>query len=200
MGPKIPREASSSPLVPAETIAKYRPLIKNRARMFHRGWLARIATVEDLESIAAEAVWRATLAHSESRGAKFGTYVIHVVNHALGNVAKGARRAKRRGLTVSTTEGDDGELPVILVSESPTDSRISAMEVRTAVREAVDRLVPRLRDVVESRYWRDETLQAIGERHGVSRERIRQLEAEALDELRPRLRAVWAGGQIGDAA
>lgn len=47
--------------------------------------------------------------------------------------------------------------------------------------------------IVERRYWRDETLNSIGESWGLSRERIRQLEGEAFKFLRPRLATVWIG-------
>ncbi len=45
-------------------------------------------------------------------------------------------------------------------------------------------LSEREQDIITRRFYNDETLKSIGKTYGVSRERIRQLEAIALDKLR----------------
>lgn len=58
----------------------------------------------------------------------------------------------------------------------------------SALRKALSALDPRSRDIIESRWLADDgdrlTLQALGDRHGVSAERIRQLEVAAIGRLR----------------
>jgi RNA polymerase sigma factor (sigma-70 family) len=65
-------------------------------------------------------------------------------------------------------------------------SGISGSEVRGAQ----ERLSPRLRCVIEERFYHGKTLSAIGAKNGLSRERIRQLERDALVQLRRELGVV----------
>jgi len=177
-----------------ERIEQYRPLIKSRARRWWRGWLAKLATVEDLEAVATEAVWRAVQTYRDDRGAKFGTYVHNLVDHELSKIAKHANRFKRRAVTTSLTTDTDDDIPVILVApDSDPTERLDVHDARRVVRAAVDALPPRLIAIIERRYWRDETLSAIAVDYGLTRERIRQLESRALDLLRPQLEHLWFG-------
>jgi len=68
------------------------------------------------------------------------------------------------------------------------DSAVLDDESRRRLDDLVDRLDPRSADVIRSRYGlvdgRQEKLADIGARHGVSAERVRQLEREALSQLR----------------
>jgi RNA polymerase sigma factor (sigma-70 family) len=184
-----------------ERIKQYRPLIQSRARSWWRGWLARLSTVEDLEAVATEAVWRAVQTFREDRNAKFGTYLQSVINHALGAAAKQAQANKRRAITATLSEGPDGEVPLVLVARDANPAvRFDMLEMRRIVREAVDALPPRLADIIERRFWRDETLEVIGSAYSLTRERIRQLEAEAFRMLRPRLMPLWIGMPQEEAA
>jgi RNA polymerase sigma factor (sigma-70 family) len=188
-------------IIHEQRITQYQALIINRARQYHRGWVAKAWTLDELQQAGSEAVWEASKTFRDDRGAKFGTYVTHVVNHAFARIAQFANRGKRRGFTVTTSEGEDGEAGVLLVDKAPTvDTRMIGLELRVSVRLAVDSLEPRLKDIIERRYWRDQTLAEIGESYGLTRERIRQLEAIAFDELRPQLRDLWVGAPIGEAA
>jgi RNA polymerase sigma factor (sigma-70 family) len=45
-------------------------------------------------------------------------------------------------------------------------------------------LNPRERRIIKARFWNQETLREIAVREGVSRERVRQIEAKALEKLR----------------
>jgi RNA polymerase primary sigma factor len=68
--------------------------------------------------------------------------------------------------------------------EAATTERLQAAELT----EALERLSPRLRDVLERRYGlagaHQQTLEEVGRELGVTRERVRQLESRALRELR----------------
>jgi len=68
------------------------------------------------------------------------------------------------------------------------DSAVLDVESRRRLDDLVERLDPRSADVIRSRYGlvdgRQEKLADIGARHGVSAERVRQLEREALAQLR----------------
>jgi RNA polymerase primary sigma factor len=52
------------------------------------------------------------------------------------------------------------------------------------VRSAILLLSPKLRDILRRRFWQQETLQRIGEDLGVTKQRVRQLQVQAMDELK----------------
>jgi RNA polymerase primary sigma factor len=110
-----------------------------------------------------------------------------------------ARRAARMPLSLETPLGEDGELTrgdLIgddMATEAARESA-EASDLSERLESALDELHPRERQVLRLRFGLDRgherTLGEVGEELGVSRERIRQIEAEALAKLRrmPRLR------------
>jgi len=94
-------------------------------------------------------------------------------------------------VSLETPVGDGESLYSDLIedvaSERPdaaTAERLQAVELH----EALQHLKPRLRNVLERRFGLDEvppqTLEEVGRDLGITRERVRQLEARALRELR----------------
>ncbi len=88
--------------------------------------------------------------------------------------------------------GDDedtalGDLIADNAAPSPVDRAIAG-GLQTHVRDMLDILTPREAEVLAMRYGigsdRERTLNEIGERFGVSRERVRQIERQALKKLR----------------
>jgi RNA polymerase sigma-32 factor len=68
-----------------------------------------------------------------------------------------------------------------------------AERARAGIREAMGELDPRERHIIQRRYLnrRPATLKELGESFGISRERVRQLEARAKAKMRVRLRDLW---------
>src|SRR5919197_2172936 len=110
-----------------------------------------------------------------------------------------ARRAARMPLSLETPLGEDGELTRgdLIGDDTATDAAresAEASDLSERLESALDELHPRERQVLRLRFGLDRgherTLGEVGEELGVSRERIRQIEAEALAKLRrmPRLR------------
>ena len=110
-------------------------------------------------------------------------------------------------VSLSPPPGDDGPSPL----ERMADRRGTAEDLlgdveerdrlRTTVAAIVAELSPRDQDVVQRRLLADEpaTLERIGETWGVSKERVRQLEASLKERLRIRLEQ-FAGGAAGSGA
>jgi len=79
-----------------------------------------------------------------------------------------------------------------LASEIPTPPRQLELEMTTSQMQIIDRAIdtllsPRAKDIVTSRWMFDEykpTLGELGEKYGISDERIRQIEEESLDKIR----------------
>ncbi len=110
-----------------------------------------------------------------------------------------ARRAARMPLSLETPLGEDGELTRgdLIGDETAAEAAresAEANDLSERLEGALDELHPRERQVLRLRFGLDRgherTLGEVGEELGVSRERIRQIEAEALAKLRrmPRLR------------
>ena len=86
------------------------------------------------------------------------------------------------------TPESEATLGEIKAAEMPDfQEEIHVALAEEGIRNAVDRLPDRLQDVIKLRFGLDSgepmTLQMVGEQLGVSRERVRQMEAEALQNL-----------------
>lgn len=64
---------------------------------------------------------------------------------------------------------------------------VADAEVASAVRQAVDSLTGRDRELAERRFLHGETLDAIGQAWGLTRERVRQIEVKVGEALRRKL-------------
>lgn len=66
---------------------------------------------------------------------------------------------------------------------SPEDSLLAA-ETSAIVQQVLGTISPREKDILQERFEKDLTLEEVGNHHGVSKERIRGIEAKALRKLR----------------
>lgn len=117
------------------------------------------------------------------------------VARALGmgpNKVRDVMRAARKPLSLETPVGDEeetqlGDFVKDDESRSP-DAAATQLMLREEMDQALDTLTPREKKVIQLRYGLDNgkqrTLEEVGKAFGVSRERIRQIEAEALSKLR----------------
>jgi RNA polymerase primary sigma factor len=101
----------------------------------------------------------------------------------------------RISLNARVGSDDDGELGDLFSDTTALDPVEEAADTlrRQSVRDAVGQLPYRERRILESRFGLGgeiTTLEAIGKELGITRERVRQLEAHALDQLAERLRGV----------
>ncbi|MBW7859845.1 MAG: RNA polymerase sigma factor RpoS [Rhodocyclaceae bacterium] len=89
--------------------------------------------------------------------------------------------------------------PTLSIGESladdhvdPPDSRIQSSEVERLIRDWIDRLNEKQRTVIRHRYGLDDseimTLEELAARLGLTRERVRQIQLEALGQLRRTIR------------
>jgi RNA polymerase primary sigma factor len=102
------------------------------------------------------------------------------------------KRASRPISSLDTPVGEDGDATLgdLVADDEATDPGDAAGEsmVRLEIDAALEELEERERDVLMLRYGlldgRCHTLEDIGQRHGVTRERIRQIEKQTLAKLR----------------
>jgi RNA polymerase primary sigma factor len=117
------------------------------------------------------------------------------VEEALGAVEASASLNQPIG---SNEDGELGDLFSDPLALDPAEEASAALQ-RQTVRRAVDRLPEDQRRVIELRFGLDgdpQSLEAIGRELGLSRERVRQLEAKALTALETELAGV---SETGDA-
>jgi RNA polymerase primary sigma factor len=106
-------------------------------------------------------------------------------------------RAAKQPISLETPVGEEEESTIAdfvadRAAMAPSEAAADAM-LKDHVEDALQELSPRERQVLRLRFGledgRDRTLGEIGEELGVSRERVRQIESEALSKLRkPKLR------------
>lgn len=106
-------------------------------------------------------------------------------------------RLSARDSSLNALVGEDGSTQRLdlLADEAPTqEERLEAWQEETRskalVREALAVLNPREQDIIRRRRLTHtpETLEALGEDYGLSRERVRQIEARAMEKLEGKLR------------
>ena len=101
-------------------------------------------------------------------------------------------RIAGEGLSLSTEVGEDGNLELGDMLEQDTIPPVELVMIRDSFTKQIQQVVGELdekeRDVMRMRFGLDgeepRTLQEIGERLGLSRERIRQIESKAKEKLR----------------
>ena len=120
-----------------------------------------------------------------SRGNRFSTYATWALMRRF------ARTVPQENYRIARSGGADQEMLEQLSTEGPSETeRMSFVDrIREEIESAVKVLTERERTVIRMRYGlegEDEshTLAQIGSRLGVTRERVRQIEAEALRKLR----------------
>ncbi|MEI8231122.1 MAG: RNA polymerase sigma factor [Actinomycetes bacterium] len=105
----------------------------------------------------------------------------------------------REPISLSTPLGEDGDSEFgDLIEDTEAVQPADAVDFRIMQREIerlLDTLTPREAAVIRSRYGIGDgvmkTLDQIGEEHGVTRERIRQIEAKTMSKLKHPSRAQW---------
>jgi RNA polymerase primary sigma factor len=106
-------------------------------------------------------------------------------------------------LSLDAPVGEEGDTRFgdLLAGEEPTaDDELARRRLVAHTRELLEGLTPREREVLQRRYGldgdEDETLEEIGRSFSLTRERIRQIEARALEKLLPRSRQRQLGSYL----
>jgi RNA polymerase primary sigma factor len=186
-----------------ELVRRHLPLVVSFARMQSRGTLP----LEELVQEGNLGLLRAVEKFDPDAGTRFSTYALWWIRAYVWRYLKMARSAVRpRSGTVALADlsldapigeeadstyleriEDDGPSPDARYSDSEKDAR-----VRGALQKVRRRVGDLGWDIIHSRLQRDppETLEQIGRRWGVSRERVRQVELELKQFLRGYLKPV----------
>lgn len=128
----------------------------------------RLGDFEMVESIGTDALFRAAKRWDAERGVKFSTYACASLWHAYANELRATDRHR--------------QIPDWVI-EAWTRPKESARETPDVTRylEAVD---GRTAAIIIMRFWKGMTLEQIGKEFGMCKERVRQIEKQALEKMR----------------
>lgn len=173
---------------------------------------------EDLEAEGRLGLFEAALRFDTSRGAQFLTYASFWSRRRMQTfVARHASVVRRPASRIGTPRTRDevsldqpvapGSLlrwrDVLVDRDAPRalDSMVGAEDASLIASAALE-LPPQWRKIIVKRFGLDGrppmTLAAVGETLGLSRERVRQIEAKAMERLRARLEAAWGRAGNGE--
>ena len=127
-------------------------------------------------------LWKAILRYDPNRGYQFSTYAYPAIVHQVWQAVKVHCRDNRKAHATR-------EWAVFFRHwETGPAQRQAEQELQACLQAMVQRLPERLERIIRSRYALDgepwQTLAAIGQEMGLTKERIRQLQVEALVRLR----------------
>lgn len=184
---------SLSPKQIDEALVKWRPMVCGVAQHF-QSRLAASHTIDDTIAIGMAALWEAATLFDagNAKGASFATWARRIVLHRYLGEVKILNRAKRR-IAYHTNTSIDDEYPdgtPVVVLRSPDrdpEELLIQHEADRAIAAARAKLPAKLSHVIAQRIDHDLTLKAIGDDLGLTRERIRQIEAKAIGKLRAEL-------------
>lgn len=118
--------------------------------------------------------------HDPKRGT-FATYFSGACRWARVEAARQLRLDIRRNMGAYSLNGVDEVLEAHDVRSAQSFAQVDAADT---ARAALDILKPRTRDIVRRVLMLDESAASVGRRHRISRERVRQIVARALSDMR----------------
>ena len=89
---------------------------------------------------------------------------------------------------LSVDELADAENPTIIKDEKRTPAENAELaELRAVLKVAIDKLPPREKELVESKFFRDKKLREISEEYGISQSRVSRIIQSGLNKLKKEL-------------
>jgi RNA polymerase sigma factor (sigma-70 family) len=171
-------------------------LVVNRAKYYARNGNLLDACQDGMFGLitAAEKYNPELVNPSSGKPYRFSTYAVWWIDRAIKNPIKFNQRLKRSGSVVSLDQlKDDEKFESALADKNPHDYSVEAhlREAAPRILDAISSLPEFERNIITHRYGLGvppATLETLGQRYNVSRERIRQIEAKALQKLAVHLR------------
>lgn len=161
-------------------------------------------SLDDLRQESYNALLLAVKGFKTEKEYKFTTYLTYALKRVIRDMLSSGSDVLNQPGTQSLEQplGKNSEEDSLLVGDVVPDERAAAvfekierLDGYTALYEAIDALPPDLREVVREHYFEQLTFKQIGEQHGFSLDRARQLHNKALKELRKNraLKAICCG-------
>jgi RNA polymerase sigma factor (sigma-70 family) len=142
--------------------------------------------LEDFQQMMLTALMRASRAFDASRGAKFSTYAFGAMDYELRRHIKFETFTKRRvnRITYQFAVGAEGEDIVTERIEDPTAPASDAVDLRELLESVLWKLSDQQRAIIHARFFEERILKDVAEEMGLSKERVRQIQNQALTKCR----------------
>ena len=165
----------------AALLAQYERLIENASQRYIR---AMPQYADDIRQEVRIAFMQSLETYDPSKGA-IATHAYWVIRGRLAGIYRDgwARVRPEQPFATYACPHTGDRIDV----EPADDNAATYDDMPEMIHAALDCLSEKERDIVTRRWLQDETLEAIGDRYGVSKERIRQVGERALGKLRKRL-------------
>jgi RNA polymerase sigma-32 factor len=124
------------------------------------------------------------------------TQLSESLNVTRSEVIEMGQRLGQQDLSLDATVGEDSSatrMDLLPALEAGTEERLAQAEIQGAIQEHLRTILPLLnakeKDILQLRLLSDSpvTLREIGEKYGITRERVRQIEARLLEKIREHL-------------
>ena len=124
------------------------------------------------------------------------TQLSESLNVSRSEVIEMGQRLGQQDMSLDATVGEDSSatrMDLLPALEAGVEERLAQVEIQGAIQEHLRTIVPMLnekeRDILQLRLLSDSpvTLREIGEKYGITRERVRQIEARLLEKIREHL-------------
>lgn len=139
---------------------------------------------EDVISIAFRAMCRATQLFDSSRGMQFSTYVYTAMFNAVLREARQSQLIRKPAksdyfMVRSMNQIDDKDEP-LYEDRATMEEKEQHDTLSTMIHRCLRLLPDNQREVLIGRFFNGEVLSQIGKRMGITKERVRQIEADSL--------------------
>lgn len=145
---------------------QYQEIITSQIRFCCKTYPARLHP-SDWKQIGDVALWKSIRKYTTEGGTKFTTYLYGQVKYEYMNYIKEMGYIKASSYSDRENSEEMGFY----------DSRYDSVEVK----ELIESLPKRMRDIIVMRFYDRRTLAYIGELYNITTERVRQIEANALE-------------------
>lgn len=204
-------------------ILEHRELGRKIATKLLRGWKIRL-TAEEIASIVDITLCEAANNFDDSKGTQFSTYYFYYLRGNLVTTIEknvGAQKIHAAAKHCASVHSSSGTRPAIQLGETECETQVKASlnlepemlgmrdvetpedaflgkEKRSFVREALEKLDPLERLVIQGLYFSGESVQAVARKLGYSRVQVSRIQKQAFSKLRSQ--ASTSGIQNGQPA
>lgn len=167
---------------PRLTDAQQRLVVENIRLVPHALKLMR-RNVMEYDAAMSEghsALCRAARLFDPSRGFAFSTYAMNAIFRSVSGARKREYRKEVAGRREPVFEG----FMETVVGDSDTVEDVAQSEAWQRVQDALLQLPLRAQYIIQQRFFGSRTLEQVGNTVGVSKERVRQIQRDSIEQLR----------------